>query len=59
MNAETGDGEWECGTCHEMVTVRHYLQRDGVMVHDPEAAYAEAAGLVEPEPMRPEQNGSS
>lgn len=44
---------WTCGTCGEEVTVRHYLARDGVIVHDPEAAYREAAGLDEPEAAPP------
>lgn len=44
------DHEWLCPTCGELTTVRHYLGRDGVVVHDPESAYMEAAGLVEPEP---------
>lgn len=40
---------WTCGDCGELVSVRHYLQRGGVIVHDPEAALLEASGLVEPE----------
>lgn len=50
---------WTCGACGEHVSVRHFLTRDGVTVHDPEAAMLEAAGLTEPEPMRPDANGSS
>ena len=44
---------WECGTCGERTAVRHYLQRGGVIVHDVEAAWREAAGLDEPEPDLP------
>ena len=50
---------WRCGACGEMTTVRHFLQRGGVMVHDVEAAYREAVGLDEPEPTRPGQNGEA
>lgn len=41
---------WECGGCGQVTSVRHWLQREGVMVHDPDAAFREAAGLDEPEP---------
>lgn len=40
---------WECGGCGEVTGVRHWLKRDGVMAHDPDAAFREAAGLDEPE----------
>jgi hypothetical protein len=50
---------WTCGGCGQETSVRHFLQRDGVMVHDPEAAYREAAGLDEPEPTPPDANGSN
>jgi hypothetical protein len=48
---------WQCA-CGEFTTVRHYIQRDGVLVHDPDAAYREAAGLVAPEPAAPVTNES-
>ena len=47
---------WECGSCGERTTVRHFLQRGGVMVHDPDAAWREAAGLDEHEPLPPGTN---
>lgn len=47
---------WPCGGCGEITTVRHYLQRGGVMVHDVDAAYREAIGLDEAEPTPPESN---
>jgi hypothetical protein len=43
--------DWTCGGCGELTTVRHWLQRGGVMAHDPEAAMREAAGLDAPEPL--------
>jgi hypothetical protein len=48
---------WDCGACGHETTVRHFLQRGGVIVHDPDAALREAAGLDEPEPTPPEANG--
>lgn len=42
---------WECGGCGEITSVRHWLQRNGVMAHDPDAAFREAIGLDEPEPL--------
>lgn len=42
---------WECGGCGELTSVRHWLQRDGVMAHDPDAAFREAAGLDKQEPL--------
>lgn len=42
--------EWECGHCHKMTNVRHFLQRGGVMVHDPDAAFREVVGLDQSEP---------
>jgi hypothetical protein len=40
---------WTCA-CGEETTVSHWLQRGGVMVHDPEAAYRQVVGLDEREP---------
>lgn len=48
-----GDGNlirWACGNCGQMTTVRHFLARGGVIVHDPDAAMREVAGLDDPEP---------
>lgn len=50
---------WECPVCGEVTSVRHYLQRDGVMVHDPDAAFREAVGLDAPEPLPEASNGAS
>jgi hypothetical protein len=51
---------WPCRECGgAMIAVRHYLQRGGVMVHDPDAAMLEAAGLTEPEPPSVHANGAS
>lgn len=41
---------WVCGGCGRETTVRHFLQREGVIVHDPDSAYREAIGLDDPEP---------
>jgi hypothetical protein len=49
---------WQCA-CGEFTTVRHYLQRDGVLVHDPDAAYREAAGLAPREPAPPTVNDAT
>lgn len=48
---------WECGHCHQETSVTHFLQRGGVMIHDPEAAYREQAGLDKPEEQPPGTNG--
>lgn len=51
--------EWLCGYCRKSTSVTHFLQRDGVMVHDPQAAYRVAAGLDEEEPLPPGSNQAS
>jgi hypothetical protein len=51
--------EWVCGSCLQLTSIRHFLQRDGVIVHDPDAAYREVVGLDPPEPMNPDANGSN
>lgn len=49
--------EWRCGNCGVWTSVRHFLQRGGIIVHDPEAAYREVAGLDQPEPTNRSNNG--
>lgn len=47
---------WTCGACGGETSVRHFLRRGGVTVHDVEAAYREAIGLDDPEPSPPGAN---